>query len=496
MTRRQAAWSGFGWGCVGGLALIALMYSTSTLLGLKPLPQVVNEPLLSLMPGFVFGFLIDTLQHAGKVVEEVGLIGLMLVLLGLLGAASAVANLRWTSPWIPFAFAAVGWAVVVALLLPVAGLGLLGLNDGPATPLTWAALFAIYAVVLQYGGTSPAEVDLGRRRVLAYVPLGIAAASVAALGVGLVPGWYRAIFRPPESGLRGISPVITPVRNFYIVSKNFADPTVDGRSWKLRVGGRAGKQLSLTLDQLRALPATEEYVTLECISNNVGGPQLSTGKFTGVPLRDLVTKVEPLADANWVAFKAHDGYTESLPATFVMETPVILVAYLLDDAPLPMSHGYPARILIPGRYGMKGPKWLESIDLVKDEAGGYWEQQGWDHNAVVKTMSRFDVPGEGDIVKIGAIEVGGVAYAGTRGIGKVEYSADGGSSWNTADFGAPLSPFTWVVWRAVWSPAAHGAYTLKVRATDGTGSVQDSSNAPSYPSGSSGYHTIHVNVSG
>src|SRR5436190_1677498 len=247
------------------------------------------------------------------------------------------------------------------------------------------------------------------RRGLAYVPLGIAAASVAALGVGLVPGWYRAIFRPPESGLRGISPVITPVRNFYIVSKNFADPTVDGRSWKLRVGGRAGKQLSLTLDQLRALPATEEYVTLECISNNVGGPQMSTGKFTGVPLRDLVTKVEPRADANWVAFKAHDGYTESLPVTFVMETPVILVAYLLDDAPLPMGHGYPARILIPGRYGMKGPKWLESIDLVKDEAGGYWEQQGWDHNAVVKTMSRFDVPGEGDIVKIGAIEVGGVA---------------------------------------------------------------------------------------
>src|SRR5438045_9164521 len=155
MTRREAALHGFGWGVVAGLALVGLMYWAGAYLGLRPLPQLLNEPILSLMPGFVFGFLIDTLQHAGKVVEEIGLIVAMVIALGVLGAASAVANLRWTSTWVPFVFAGLAWIVVVVILLPVAGAGTLGLNDGPATPVTWAALFAIYAVVLQFGGPGP-----------------------------------------------------------------------------------------------------------------------------------------------------------------------------------------------------------------------------------------------------------------------------------------------------------------------------------------------------
>src|SRR5215831_11680543 len=151
MTRREAFWHGFGWGCVGGLAFVALMYLANIVLGLRPLPQLLNEPLLSLMPGFVFGFLIDTLQHAGKVVEEFGLIVAMIVALGALGGIASVASLRWTSQYLPFAFAAIAWIVVVGALLPVGGAGLLGLNDGFATPLIWAALFAIYSVVLQFG---------------------------------------------------------------------------------------------------------------------------------------------------------------------------------------------------------------------------------------------------------------------------------------------------------------------------------------------------------
>ncbi|HKW58383.1 MAG TPA: hypothetical protein VJR46_01310, partial [Candidatus Dormibacteraeota bacterium] len=164
MTRKQAAWHGFGWGCVASIAFVALMYYAGAFLGLRTLPRLLNEPLLSLMPGFVFGFLIDTLQHAGKVVEEFGLIVAMVVVLGVLGAASSVASLRWTSRYLPFAFAGAGWVVVVALLLPIGGTGFLGLNDGPATPLTWAALFAIYAVVLQYGDQDAPGPDPGRRR--------------------------------------------------------------------------------------------------------------------------------------------------------------------------------------------------------------------------------------------------------------------------------------------------------------------------------------------
>jgi len=495
MTQRAAAVRGFGWGVVGGLALVALMYFTAGLFGLRPLPQALNEPLLSLMPGFVFGFLIDTLQHAGKVVEELGLIVGMVLALGALGAAAAVAGLRWKSTWLPFLFAGAAWLVVVLVLLPAAGSGLLGLNDGPTTPVVWAALFAFYAVVLQYGGTGPAEFDAGRRRMLSAVPLGIAGVSLASLGIGLVPGWYRAIFSAPGSGLRGISPPITPVADFYVVSKNFADPGVDGEGWKLHVGGLVDKPRSLVLSELQSMPSVQQYVTLECISNNVGGPQISTGYFKGVSLRDLVTASGPQPGASWVTFKARDGYTESLPLDVVQDSPEILVAYSLDNSPLPASHGFPARILIPGRYGMKGPKWLDTIELATNEAQGYWEQQGWDHNAVVKTTSRIDLPVDGDIVKVGEVEIGGVAFAGKRGISKVEYSTDGGSSWNAAAFDAPLSPYTWVVWRASWTPSAHGAYTLQVRATDGSGSPQEQKGAPSYPSGSSGFHTVHVNIS-
>jgi len=496
VTRKAAALSGFGWGCIGGAALVALMYWGGALFGLNPLPQLLNEPILSLMPGFVFGFLIDKLQHAGKVVEELGLIVAMIIALGVLGGASAVANLRWKSTWIPFVFAAIGWIVVVAVLLPLAGVGMFGLNDGPATPFAWATLFAIYAVVLQYGGTEPRGVDLGRRRLLGAVPVGIAAVSLGAVGLKLVPDWYRAIFDPPEGALRGISPEITPVANFYVVSKNFIDPSVDGQSWRLHVGGLADKPLNLSLADLRALAATQEYVTMECISNNVGGGQISSGKFKGVALRDLVTMAGPQPQASWVAFKARDGYTESLALSLVASSPEILVAYELNDAPLPTSHGFPARILIPGHYGMKGPKWLDNIDLVTQETRGYWEQQGWDHNALVKTTSRFDVPQDGEILKVGAIEVAGIAFAGKRGISKVEYSTNGGASWTDAAFDPPLSKLTWVIWRATWTPSSHGAYTLKVRATDGTGARQGSGEAPSYPSGSSGYHTIRVDVSG
>lgn len=496
MNRTEAGWTGFAWGCVAGVALVALMYAASSVLGLRTVPEALSGPLLSVMPGPVFGFLIDTLQHAGKVLEELGLIVGMVIALGVLGALAYLAALRWTSSYLPFAFAALGWLVVCAVLLPVGGAGFLGLNDGVETPLIWAVLFAIYAVVLQYGQQPAKGVDPGRRRVLGAVPLTIVAVSLGALGLRLIPDWYSRVFAAPELGRRGISPAVTPVGNFYVVSKNFADPIVDASSWRLRIGGMVDKPSTLTLDELRAVtPSVQQYVTLACISNNVGGPQMSTGLFTGVRLRDLVGAASPQEGASWVSFKARDGYTESLALSLVSASPEILVAYELDGAPLPHEHGFPARILIPGHYGMKGPKWLENIDLANSELRGYWEQQGWDHNAIVKTTSRFDVPGDGDILKLGPIQLGGVAYAGSRGIHHVEYTTDG-SHWVTVDdIDAPLSQYTWVIWRATWTPANEGAYRLMVRAVDAHGGVQDSSNAPSYPSGSSGYHTIQVNVS-
>src|SRR5207302_244177 len=173
----------------------------------------------------------------------------------------------------------------------------------------------------------------------------------------------------------GVSPEITPVQHFYLVSKNFQDPVVAASGWHLRVTGLVQRPLSLTYAALRQQPVTSEYVTLECISNNVGGALISTGKFTGVSLRDLLRAAGAQPGAAAVNFTAADGYTESLPLPVVLSSPEILVAYDLDGAALPTQHGFPARILIPGRYGMKGPKWLQQIDLAAQQRGGYWEEE-------------------------------------------------------------------------------------------------------------------------
>ena len=497
-SARGAALRGFGWGALAGLALVALMYLANLLLGLKPLPQLLSGPLLSLMPGFVFGFLIDTLQHAGKVVEELGLIVAMVVGLGVLGAAWALTSRHWHFEHSALAFAAGGWAVVTAIVLPTSGDGFLGLNDGPATPLLWAVLFAVYGVVLQLGSEPARQLnaaDPGRRRFLSALPLTVGAISIGVLALRLLPNWYQAIVHPAESGLSGASPEITPVQNFYLVSKNFGDPVVSSQGWSLSVFGLVERSLKLSLPELRSLPGVTQYVTLECISNDVGGALMSTGSFTGVSLRDLLAMASPTASATWAAFKARDGYAESLPLSLINGAPEILVAYDLDGAPIPDSHGFPARILIPGHYGMKGPKWLDSIELVNHESGGYWEQQGWDHNAVVKTTSRFDLPRDGDILRLGPVALYGVAFAGKRGVSKVEYSTDGGRNWSQAEVKPALSPLTWVVWSATWTPSAEGSYGLRVRATDGGGAAQDSNSAPSYPAGATGYHTIGIEVS-
>ena len=293
--------------------------------------------------------------------------------------------------------------------------------------------------------------------LLGAIPLGIGAASLGLLGLLRVPGWYQAVANPSEAGLTGPSPEITPVAHFYVVSKDYSDPRVDGGTWRLNIGGLVDNPQRMSLSELRARPSTTEYATLECISNDVGGGLMSTGSFTGVRLRDLIATASPSPGATWVGFQAVDGYAESLPLNVVNGEPSILVAYELNGSPLPSSHGYPARVIIPGRYGMKGPKWLTSINLVDHESGGFWEAQGWDHNAFVRTTARFDVPRDGDTIRHGAVQL--------------------------------------VLWTADWTPAGEGGFTLKVRATDGSGALQDATSRMSYPAGATGYHTIRVDVS-
>jgi DMSO/TMAO reductase YedYZ molybdopterin-dependent catalytic subunit len=192
-----------------------------------------------------------------------------------------------------------------------------------------------------------------------------------------------------------------------------------------------------------------------------------------------------------VAFHCADGYTEAIPLGDAMN-PTTLLAYEMNGEPLPPAHGFPARLLVPGLFGMKNPKWIRRIEVVDHDFQGYWEKSGWSDEAVVKTMSKATTLQRTHT--LGEVPVGGVAYAGDRGIKEVEYSVDGGKTWQKAEVKPALGPFTWVLWAAVWTPAGPGEYTVKVRATDGSGVLQPAKETPTLPDGASGYHTLRVRV--
>jgi DMSO/TMAO reductase YedYZ molybdopterin-dependent catalytic subunit len=294
--------------------------------------------------------------------------------------------------------------------------------------------------------------------------------------------------------IKGLTPEVTPNRLHYTVDESIIDPDVDAAAWRLEVGGLVGRPASLGYDQLLALPALEQYVTLQCISNLVGGDLVSTAKWTGVPLRDVLARAGGVAPgAVRVVFHAVGGYSDSLPVAKALE-PTTLVAYGMNDRSLPRAHGYPARILAPGIYGMKNVKWLERIEVVDYDYRGYWQRSdGWDNVAVVKTASRVDVPAELAAIA-GPATVAGVAWAGDRGIRRVEVSLDDGRTWTPAVLRRQLAPAAWRQWRLPWVPSGNGRVRVKVRAVDGRGALQTDRPAPPHPSGASGYHGIEVVV--
>jgi hypothetical protein len=288
---------------------------------------------------------------------------------------------------------------------------------------------------------------------------------------------------------------VTPAADFYVVSKNLVDPDVNTSTWTLTVTGTVDHPITLTYDQLRALPSMQVERTLECISNDVGGDLMSNGLWTGVRIADLARMVNPLPLTALLRFTCADGYTESMPLERALGPDALLV-YELDGAPLPPKHGYPARILGAGTYGMKNPKWVTEIQFARSAAPGFWEQQGWNPDAIVQTMARIDTPTDGATLKTGALSIAGVAFAGDRGIKSVELSGDGGTSWQPAVLLPPVLPNVWTFWQTTWQPKTPGAYTVVVRAVDGTGQPQTGANAETFPVGVTGYHQIRVNVAG
>ncbi len=503
-------------GAAAATVVVGLMFALRLSLGIAALPDVAADAMTLILPGSVFGYLIDRLQHFGRPLMLVGLSAGLVVLGAAVGALTTRLAARAPAPArFAAALMAMGALTVPVVLLGATEEQVVGLVISTvaysslfALLLTWALSPATRAplLALQRGPT---------RRSLLY---GFAVVSGAWLA-SYFSGRLIAAGAKEPTVLSTALPTVTPAatgsaapapsgtadpfagftgittnQDFYLISKNGVDdPGLSAASWRLRVDGPT--PMTLSYDDLRALESVEFAETLECVSNIVGGPLISTAVFRGPRLRTILQRAGVRANSAEIRFSCADGYTESLPVDVAMDDRTIL-AYTMNGEPLAREHGFPARLLLSGRYGMKNPKWVTTIGPVTQPYNGYWEQRGWNKDAFVRTMSRLNYPQEQDVVPTGQPfpHVRGVAYAGARGISKVEISFDGGATWSDTQLRRVLPNDNWTPFTYIWPPAAAGTYAVVVRATDGLGQLQDPTERDSFPSGATGYHRVNIKV--
>jgi DMSO/TMAO reductase YedYZ molybdopterin-dependent catalytic subunit len=398
-------------------------------------------------------------------------------------------------------FALLAFVVTLLIVVPLLGGGIAGryLQQGAlAASITSLVVYAVYGVALAMASRMYVEQPLGegagnklvsRRRVLRGVGYAVLVVGIYDIGRSLLGSWLSSGAGRVRRGdgvfpnLNNLALEITPTTDFYEVSKNAFDPVVDAGRWRLEIAGMVENPFVLTYDDLKALPAVEQYATLCCISNEVGGDLIGNALWRGVRLKDLLQKAALKPGVVDIVLRARDDYTDSIPLARAMQDGTLLV-YEMNGEPLTPTHGFPLRLIVPGIYGMKNVKWISRIEAIDYDLRGYWQRRGWDDRAEYKTMSRIDAP---DGAVKSEATIAGIAFAGDRGISKVEMSTDGGKSWEPAEIKAPLSPYTWALWHKPWTPTATGKHRVVVRATDGKGNVQTSQFAPPAPDGSSGY---------
>ncbi|HYH12807.1 MAG TPA: molybdopterin-dependent oxidoreductase, partial [Thermomicrobiales bacterium] len=335
---------------------------------------------------------------------------------------------------------------------------------------------------------------IDRRQAITLAGLGaVAVGALAVIGRDVARVAGRKTVGAVSAGT--ISPAITPADDFYVISKNFIDPSPErGDEWALEVGGLVERPGRITRTELEELAGPDFVSTLTCISNEVGGPLIGTARWTGAPLSSVLRHVGVRPNAVDLIAEGEDGYTDSFPIERAL-APEPHIVWAMNGEPLPRLHGVPVRLIVPGLYGIKNVKWLTKLTVSGDDYRGYWQDRGWTESAIIKTQSRFDVPRGRDVLAAGTHEIGGIAFAGDRGISAVEVSFDDGESWEEATIAENPSPagLSWVVWTMTWQ-AKPGGYELVVRATDGEGNLQTEETAPPLPDGASGYHRVSVGV--
>ena len=470
----------------------------------------IGDLVISLQPPGAKQFIVDLFGEADKL-----LLNLVIAAVAL-GAAAALGVLSRDRPGL----ARLGYAAFGLLALGA------GLRDPLAEPITTlivaAAAVGVALLVLnvlmgraeEAVGPPRAEMPAwGRRRFL--ISSGTVLAGAAASGlvgrtlleanrvnavaqVGTLP--EPEVTAPPipdeaALSLEGLSPLVTPTEDFYRIDTALLVPRPNLDSWRLRVRGLVDRPFELTYNELVAMPLHEQYVTIACVSNEVGGGLVGNALWRGVRLKELLDRAGVQPEATQIVGRAVDGFTVGFPTAWALaDKRESLVAVAMNGQPLPADHGFPARLIVPGLYGyVSATKWLAEIELTTwDAFDAYWVPLGWAKEAPILTQSRIDTPRDAAQLQAGEVAVAGVAWAPDRGISAVEVQVDE-SGWQPAEVTTPISDATWVQFVYRWQ-ATSGEHLLRVRATDGNGEVQTEERSRPDPDGARGHHTIRVNV--
>ena len=468
----------------------------------------IGALLITLQPPNAKQLVVDLFGTNDKAVLSVAVVIGALVLsagIGLLARRSLVAG--------RIAFGALGlFALLAAVLDPLfdAVLGLV--TAAVAIAVSAWSLGWLLRLATPRSEQAPRMMDFERRRFLgAAVGVGAAAVTSGLVGRTLLNQRASAAADVPpipspqatasplpagaELAVDGITPLVVPNRDFYRIDTSLLTPRLDAASWSLTVDGMVDHPFTMNYEELLAMPLVEQYVTIACVSNEVGGDLVGNALWRGARLRDVLDRAGVQEGATQVVGRSFDGWTAGFPTAWLdVAEREALVAVGMNGDPLPPEHGYPARLIVPGLFGyVSATKWLTNIELTTLEAfNGYWVPLGWAKEAPVLTQARIDVPGSGASLSAGQQPVAGVAWAPDRGVSKVEVQVDDGA-WAAAELSAPISDATWVQWLYRWD-APPGDHTLRVRATDGTGEVQTSTVTEPAPDGARGYHTISARV--
>ena len=495
---------------LASIATTALSLAARFALDVPLLPELLAHAIFAILP---ISFIALVVGYFGLFAKHLAFLACVLVYLASLTALtyfflrSFNNNISFKKTiWLHACLGLTLWLATILVILPLLNGGLLGryLRQGAAlTTLSLLAIFLSHALIVfaianfyrrRTDSVRANRYRFSRRRVMRGVGYSVLAVGLYDIGHSLLSTWFQFTSGRVRNGdgrfpnLNGLALEVTPTEEFYQVSKNPFDPELSVRGWNLEIAGMVDSPMRLTYETLTAFENHEQYATLACIDNPVGGNLIGTALWRGVRLKDLLKRASLREGVVDIVFHAADGYTDSIPLERAMSEGTLL-AYQMNGEPLTPIHGYPLRLLVPGIFGMKNVKWITRIEAVSYDFKGYWQRRGWDDRAEYKTMSRIDVPEAEDQE---STTLAGVAFAGDRGVQRVEISTDGGKNWQAAEVKPPLSDYSWVLWHTDWSPPQAGRYTLIVRATDGRGEVQTSQTAPPDPSGATGLHSLVV----